>query len=140
MRGNNCSAFGDLGDIFAGFIPEHRALMKLPGYRHPLTEWRETDKEMIASLEMPGVGKEDIKLNVTAEGIEVRAEKRREFEAEDKKTGAYRMEKSYAGFFRLLALPEGVDPKEIQASHANGVLVLRFPKPKEKKGLEIQVK
>ena len=45
-------------------------------YRTPASDIYETDKEFVAEIDMPGVEKGDIKVNVTKEGIEVKAEKK----------------------------------------------------------------
>jgi len=38
-------------------------------FREPVSDLKETDKEVIASIEMPGVSKKDIQLNVTEDGL-----------------------------------------------------------------------
>jgi HSP20 family protein len=52
---------------------------------------------------------------------------------EDKKRGMYRYERKYSGFYRFIALPDGVDTDSIKASYKNGVLEVRVPKTEEKK-------
>jgi len=109
-------------------------------YRQALTDIHETDKEVIATVELPGVEKKDIKINATEEGIEIKVEKKDEIKNEDKKKGLYRYERSYAGFYRYIPLPEGVDTEKINASYNNGVLELKMPKlDSKKKGKQIRI-
>ena len=102
-------------------------------YRQALTDITETDKEVIATVELPGVEKGDIKINATEEGVEIKVEKKDERKEEDKKKGIYRLERSYSGFYRYIPAPDGVDVQNISASYKNGVLELKMPKEESKK-------
>ena len=112
-------------------------------YRQPLSDIWETDKEIIVTVELPGVDKKDIQVNLTSDGLEIRVEKKDEYKEEDKKRGMYRLERSYSGFYRHFTLPKNiVDTEKIKATYKNGVLELRIPKRKveEKKVKRIEVK
>ncbi len=109
-------------------------------FRTPLTDVWETDKEVIATLELPGVDKKDIKVHATEDSVEVKVEKKQEVKQEDKKKGMYRIERSYSGFYRYITLPSKVNPDKIKATYKNGVLELRMPKLKQKgNGREVRV-
>ena len=95
-------------------------------YRIARTDFNETDKEFILEIELPGIEKEGIKLEVTDTGIKIRAEK--EIEKEEKNEGSYSYLKSDAGFYRSINLPEYADKKNIDASYKNGVLTVRILK------------
>jgi len=111
-------------------------------YRTPASDIYETDKEFVAEIDMPGVEKGDIKVNVTKDGIEVKAEKKHEVKEEDKKKGMYRLERSYAGFYRSFGLPANVDANKAEAEFKNGVLKIKVPKLKveEKKKKLLKIK
>jgi len=113
----------------------------LSNYRQPLADMWETDDEMVTVLEIPGADKEDIKINATEDGVEVKVEKKEEHEEDDKK-GIYRFERSYSGFYRYFSLPEGSDAEKIDAKYQNGVLELHIPKTgiTKKKVKKIEVK
>ena len=91
---------------------------------------------------MPGVDKKDIKVNVTKDSIEIKAEKKKEVKEEDKKKGMFRHERSFAGFYRSFALPNNVDADKANAEYKDGVLKITVPKlkieEKKKKLLEIK--
>lgn len=114
----------------------------LINYVEPLTDVVESDSEITAKIEIPGVGKEDIKLNATKDGIEIQAEKKDEIKEEDKKKGRYKIERSYSGFYRYFSLPENADVDKIKANYENGILELKIPKTakEQKKAREIKVK
>lgn len=68
--------------------------LALMNYIEPLSDIYEKDREIVARMEIPGVGKEDIKINATEEGIEVKCEKKEEIKDEYKKKGRYRLERT----------------------------------------------
>ena len=71
-------------------------------YAEPVADMFETDNEIISTIEMPGVNKEDIQVNTTDDGIEVKVEKKEEKKDEDKKRGYYSIERRQTGYYRYL--------------------------------------
>ena len=113
--------------------------LALAPFRRPLCDVYEKGNNLVAELEMPGLNKDDIKVNVEDGYLEISAEKKQE--KEDKKKNSYRYERRYAGFQRYIQIPEGVDPKQIKGNYKDGVLRLEIPKPKqiEKKGVQVKI-
>lgn len=107
-------------------------------YREPFIDVIETDKEVIATAEMPGLEKEDIKINLTEDRLEVSAETKREEKREEK--GYVYRERRMGGYYRAISLPSPVNPDNSRASYKNGVLEIRMPKTeiKKKKPLRIE--
>ncbi len=107
-------------------------------FRTPKCELCETESSMIASIELPGVDKKDISLNINDDSIEVKVEKKQEKEEKDKD------HYSYAGlshsFYRNIPLPKSVDSSKATAVYRNGVLRVEVPKAEkeQKKRIEIQ--
>ncbi len=101
--------------------------------RQPLSDIVEKGDDVIVTLEMPGVDKKDIILNITDEYIEVKTEKKEEFRIEKK--GLHKYERSYKGYHRVLPLPTKVDADKAIAEYKNGILKIIIPK-KEKKLIE----
>src|SRR3989338_10396936 len=104
--------------------------MDFPEYKPPLTDVSETDREVVATIELPGVDKKDIQLNVTEKGIEVKVEKQSEVKQEDKKKGFFHVERNYSGFYRRIPLPVNVDASKADANYKTGVLEIKIPKLK----------
>ena len=107
-------------------------------YRHPVANVYETEKDFVAELEMPGINKSDIKVNVKDGYLEIKAEKKQEKREEKKGTKSY--QSSYCGFYRNIPLPDGVDERKISGNYKDGVLKLSIPKTGETKKLGFEVK
>ncbi len=106
-------------------------------YRQPFIDIAETDKEVIATAEMPGLEKEDIKINLTEDRLEISAETKKEEERKEK--GYVYRERRSGSYYRAIALPSPVDPNNAQASYKNGILEIKMPKTEVKEKKEIKV-
>ncbi len=78
------------------------------------------------TAEMPGVVKEDVKLNATDNSIEISAEHKEE--KEEKRKDYLRKERKSVSYFRKLPLPEKVDASKAKAKLNNGILSIDIPK------------
>ena len=106
-------------------------------YREPFIDLIETDKEIIATAEMPGLEKKDIKINLTEDRLEISAETKREEKKEEK--GYVYRERRSGSYYRAITLPSPVDPDNTKASYKNGVLEIKMPKIEVKKKKPIEV-
>jgi HSP20 family protein len=95
----------------------------------------ETDK---VSAEMPGLERKDVEISIEDDTLTIRGEKKVEEERKDKNVQL--RERSYCVFYRVLRLPPGVDPSNVQATMSNGVLKLTIPKPAKSEPKKIEVK
>jgi len=108
-----------------------------PSVRRPFVDVVETDKEVVATAEMPGLEKEDIKINITEDRLEISAETKHE---EEKKEKGYIYKERRAGsFYRAIPLPSPIDPDNAKASYNNGVLEIKMPKTEIKKKTPLKV-
>ena len=95
------------------------------GVWSPAVEVRERDNQLEIYAELPGLNKDDVKVEFTDEGIVIEGEKRRE---EEKTEGGYRhSERVYGHFYRLIPLSDGADPEKAKAEFKNGVLRVNVP-------------
>lgn len=108
-----------------------------PMLREPLADLKETEKDFVASVELPGVDKKDIQLNITDHNLEIRVEKKDETKIEKK--GYVRAERSYKGFYRSISLPSKVLADQAKASCKNGILEVVMPKAEKKKARRLEV-
>jgi len=98
-----------------------------------LSDWRpradvyEDGNELVVKAELPGVKREDIEVNVEAGVLTIRGT--RKDEKEIKEEHFHRMERSSGSFFRQIPLPGVVSADAIKATHKDGVLEIRLPKP-----------
>jgi HSP20 family protein len=98
----------------------------------------ETDKVIEITVELPGLEKKDVELNVTDNLLTIRGEKRSE--REEKNKDYHLVERSFGSFPRSVELPEGVKPEDITAEIARGVLKVTVQKPAPKQSKQIDIK
>lgn len=117
-------------------------------FRRARGDFKETENSFVITLEIPGVSKQDIKVNLTSDGLEIKAAKKIEKETRpetdscDDNCQCYSYMKSSLGFYRKIALPEQADTgslDKIQAVYKDGILKLVIPKKKTGKDKFIQV-
>lgn len=96
----------------------------------PKVEVFERDNKFIVSADLPGLKKEDIKVDVLPDRLTIRGERKEEHE--EKAEGLYRSERSYGSFCRVIPLPEGADIEKAKADFKNGVLEVSLPAPSQK--------
>ncbi len=131
-------SFGDFWDSDKlKALPDSNERKTALAMRTSLTDLEETDKEVIAKFELPGVDKKDIQLNITDNRIEVKVEKKQEAKVEKK--GFYREERSYSGFYRVMALPSEVIPEKAKAKYKDGILEVTIPRIESKKKNKIEI-
>jgi HSP20 family protein len=126
---------GLLEDVFA---PLRTSVPAFPADWMPRADIRETDKEYVLDVALPGVRKEDVKVEVKDDVLTITGEKKTE--KEEKGKTWLRRESSYGSFLRSFALPEGLHSEDIKASHKDGVLTLTMRKPAEAKSRGVNVK
>ncbi|KAM3208976.1 hypothetical protein ACQJBY_063574 [Aegilops geniculata] len=93
-------------------------------------DWHENDKEHIFSAEIPGVKKEDVKVEVEDGNVlKISGEKTRE---EEHKGDAWnRVERSFGSFMRRFRLPENAKADGIRCTMQDGVLRVVVPKDEQ---------
>lgn len=95
----------------------------------PAVDIVEDKEEYLLRAELPGVAKENIKVEVKENRLTLSGTKE---SVHKESKGEYRyVESSYGAFSRTFELPRNVPGEAIKAEYANGVLTLRIPKAKE---------
>ncbi len=110
------------------------------GIREPLVDLVDNGREFLVRAELPGVAKEDVDLDVTPDGLQIRAESKGEREENEK--GYYYRERTYSALRRTVPFPAEVLPEGAEASLKDGLLEVRVPKREataEKKPVKIRV-
>ena len=103
----------------------------------PRVDIYDTKDAFMIKAELPGVDKNDIKVDVDGRVLTLRGEKKTE--TEEKEASYYRHEMYVGTFERSFTLPEAVDPALIKAEYKDGILNLEVPKPEERKPKQIEV-
>lgn len=84
--------------------------------------------QFVVRAELPGLKKEDIKLEMTEEALTLEGE--RKVEKEEKREGYFFAERNYGNFYRRIPLPEGARFEAANAVFKDGVLEVTIPVPK----------
>ncbi len=99
--------------------------------RTPAVNIAETENDFEVELAVPGLKKEDFKINLEKNVLTVSAEKEAEEVNENKKFS--KREYSYSSFTRSFTLPQSADQNKIEADYTDGILKLTIAKKEEAK-------
>jgi HSP20 family protein len=124
-RGMFNTRFGRSGEI--GWSPE--------------LEVYERDNQLVVCVDLPGMKKDDIHVEITDGALVIQGERQQEIS--NTQEGYQRSERSYGSFYRTVPLPDGIDPEQMQASFQDGVLKVTVPLPaqqqkRQSRRIEIQ--
>lgn len=97
----------------------------------PPIEVREQNGNLVVSAELPGMTKDDVKVEVSDGSLVIQGERRRE--QEEERGGIWRSERAYGAFYREIPLPEGTKADQVKAQFNNGVLEVTVPIPQEQR-------
>lgn len=113
--------------------------MQRSGYSSfvPKVDIIESDTDFELHVEVPGMNKEDFKIEVKDNYLTVSGE--RKFTSEKNEKDFQSIETRYGSFSRSFALPENIKREKINAKYVNGILELIIPKD-EKKLLKTSIK
>ena len=103
----------------------------------PAMEVTEKEGKMIVRADLPGIDKNDVKVELTDHNMTISGERKREHEEE--KEGFRRSERSYGSFCRSLSLPEGVNADQVQAQFKDGVLEVTVSIPESQRTRTIPI-
>ena len=93
----------------------------------PRVDVVEQGGKFVIRADLPGLTKNDVKVEVGDDTVSIRGERRHERETKGK--GFYHSERSYGSFYRAIPLPEGVAADQATATFRNGVLEVSMPAP-----------
>ena len=96
----------------------------------PAIEVAQRDRSLVIRAELPGLSKEDVKVEVTPDGLLIQGERKEEHVEEQE--GVVRSERRYGKFSRTIPLPEGANAEQAKAQFNNGVLEVTIPAPETK--------
>ena len=128
----------DIWDPFDGLF-NTSAVAKVPDSAHETSafanariDWKETPEAHVFKADLPGLKKEEVKVEVE-EGkiLQISGERSKEYEEKNDKW--HRVERSSGKFLRRFRLPENAKVDQVKASMENGVLTVTVPKEEEKK-------
>ena len=117
------SSFARTGQLFTGWSPA--------------LDLYQSNDNVIAVVELPGMRKEDIEISLHDGTVTISGECKRENSSDGDK--AERTERYIGRFRRSIALPTRVDAGKVSATYRDGILTVTLPKAEEVKPKQIQV-
>ncbi|WP_053217735.1 Hsp20/alpha crystallin family protein [Virgibacillus senegalensis] len=88
----------------------------------------ETTDEWVVEAEIPGVSKENIKIEPMGDRLKIAVVDDRETEETNDVNNYYRRERMVQGVERIVQLPYTIKKNKTKAAYRNGVLTIRGPK------------
>jgi len=87
----------------------------------------ERDNRLVTRVDLPGMKKDDVKVEVTDGHLRISGE--RKAEVEEKKDHFHFSERAHGSFYRSIPLPDGARLADVKATFAHGVLEVSVPLP-----------
>jgi len=104
----------------------------------PAVDIEDKEKEYLISVELPGIKKDDIIMNISGNLLSISGQKNQEKKTENE--NYHRTERVFGSFQRSFRLPEISDQENISAEFKDGVLNVSIPKMKESISKNINIK
>ena len=92
----------------------------------PRTDINETDRDIVIDVEVPGMKKEDITVEVKNNTLTISGERTQEKKSDDAE--CCRVERHYGKFERTFGLPDTIKADKVAAAYKDGVLTVTLPK------------
>ncbi len=103
----------------------------------PVTDIYETKEDYVFKVELPGVSKEEVKVELEGDKLSISGERKEEKEI--KREEYHRIERYCGSFARSFQLPKNANGQGVKASMKDGILELRIPKQEEAKAKAIPI-
>ena len=104
----------------------------------PAMDVTESDDQYAITLEVPGVAKDDVTVELHENVMTIRGEKNSE--REEKQEKSRWVERRYGSFSRSFTLPSNADPECVKAAFKDGILTIEITKAEESKPEVISIK
>jgi len=129
-RGSNWNPFRDIMSLQRNMDKMLESMpvdvMATTAHFNPACDIEESDTHYLVCADLPGVPKENIKVDVTENQLIISGD--RQQERKDTKSGTYVTERFSGHFERRFSLPTSIDADKIEAAYQDGVLRIALPK------------
>lgn len=102
-----------------------------PASWQPCCDMVETDEAIVVDVELPGVKREDVRLEVEGDVLHITGERRAMATRQGR--NYHYLEQHYGRFERQLRLPRTVDRSAIRAEFDSGILSITLPKQRDQR-------
>ena len=103
----------------------------------PTTDFQETDKEYILKMDIPGIKKNEVKIEIDENRLTVSGERREE--KEEKTSKRHYVESNYGSFMRAFTLPQVIDEHKVKAQYNDGILKVIISKTEKSNAKTITI-
>jgi HSP20 family protein len=103
----------------------------------PPVDIYETPESLVLKAELPGIGRENINIEVKDSTLTLKGEKKFEKDVSDE--NYRRVERTYGAFQRAFTLPSTIQQDKVKAKFKDGILEITLPKMEEAKPKQIKV-
>ena len=126
---------------FDNLFPEYVFEQEMKGMAMPV-DIKEYEDKYVVKVEMPGINREDITLDLHKNSLKISASKKIEQEENDNKKKYHKSEFRYGDYCRTLYFPLEVDMEKCYATLKNGILTVELEKTvkEEEKQKKIEIK
>ncbi|PIA54528.1 hypothetical protein AQUCO_00900821v1 [Aquilegia coerulea] len=100
--------------------------MDTSSFTNAQIDWKETPEAHVIQTDVPGMKKEEVKIEVEGKVIQICGE--RNVEKVDEKDKWHRVERRSGKFIRRFQMPENANLDAVNATMENGVLTITIPK------------
>jgi HSP20 family protein len=125
----------DFDDLFDRFLGGR--FTRHPHETAPALESFVSNGKFVVRADLPGVDPKDVEITANGDQLTIRGKRERRHEEQGR--DFVHREVSYGTFERVVRLPAGVNPDEINASYNNGVLELTMPLPEQARSRKVPI-
>lgn len=127
----------EMDRLFEDFFERSPFHFRTSGSWEPSVEVADTKDTIVVKAQVPGISKDNLQVNITADAITLKGELKEEEKKEDKNYS--RQEIRYGAFLRTVPLPAAVQADKATAQLKDGVLEITLPKSEPAKVKEIPI-
>ncbi len=135
--GNIATLQDRINTLFDDSFPHHDDDQASPCAWRPSVDIYETDCGVVIAVDLPGVNKEDVVVEVKEDLMTISGQ--RSADQECQATNYYRRERVCGSFQRVFSLHAMISPEQIKARFKNGVLMVEIPRPEADPPRQISV-
>jgi HSP20 family protein len=109
----------------------------LEGDWAPAVDVYESDEKVVVKIELPGIEKKDVDVEILGDMLTIKGEKTKEEEKTERHY--HRLERVHGSFHRSISLPGEIESDKAKASFKDGILEIELPKTEAAKPRHISI-
>ncbi len=141
-KSNTWNEFGNINKLMDRMLRDPYSTLKYKELAqfNPNCEVTENKNQYIMKFEVPGIPKDQIKIELDENRLTVSGSKKEEKKEEDKDKKTHFSEMNYGSFMRTFTLPTPVNAEKVMATYDHGVLTVTLEKSEASRTRQIAIK